>query len=247
LENRSFVVFTLILSFCIIFGTAGIVSCNSFKKATEATIRSNETRAILLAKLILEHQRAALGVLRSYRSRSLLMDSVKRMDFEGAVRHLTDLVEKNPEAEWPFIADPDGVLWVNFPVDKKRWNKDLSQRDWYKGVSREWKPYVSSVFKMLVGEKDLAVAVSAPTFDEKGKVIGILNTAQSMAPVPFDIIFCRNVAIYFTEPDKVRRFKNIGKYLAKDGRLIIGGARNRSADSAPSSSPSAIYGRCFIN
>jgi chemotaxis protein methyltransferase CheR len=47
-------------------------------------------------------------------------------------------------------------------------------------------------------------------------------------PVPFDIIFCRNVAIYFTEPDKVRLFKNIGKYLAKDGCLIIGGTESIS-------------------
>jgi chemotaxis protein methyltransferase CheR len=41
-------------------------------------------------------------------------------------------------------------------------------------------------------------------------------------PVPFDIVFCRNVAIYFTEADKARLFKNIGKCLAKDGSLIIG-------------------------
>ena len=41
-------------------------------------------------------------------------------------------------------------------------------------------------------------------------------------PVPFDIIFCRNVAIHFTEADKVRLFKNIGRCLAKDGCLIIG-------------------------
>jgi len=41
-------------------------------------------------------------------------------------------------------------------------------------------------------------------------------------PMPFDIIFCRNVAIYFTEPDKIRLFKNIGKCLARDGCLIIG-------------------------
>ena len=34
---------------------------------------------------------------------------------------------------------------------------------------------------MVVGEQDLAVAVSAPIFDEKGKVIGILSTAQSVA------------------------------------------------------------------
>jgi hypothetical protein len=160
---------------------ACIVAYDSYRKATRATIRSNETRAALLAKLILEHERAAIGVLRSYGSRPLLVDSVKKKDFEGAVRHLSDLLKNNPEAEGPFIANPDSTVWVNFPVDKRVFNKDLSYRDWYKGVSREWKPYISSVFKLIVGEQDLTVAVSVPIFDEKGKVIGILSTAQSTA------------------------------------------------------------------
>ena len=38
----------------------------------------------------------------------------------------------------------------------------------------------------------------------------------------FDIIFCRNVAIYFTEADKVRLFSKLGKALDSDGALIIG-------------------------
>jgi chemotaxis protein methyltransferase CheR len=38
----------------------------------------------------------------------------------------------------------------------------------------------------------------------------------------FDIIFCRNVAIYFTEADKVRLFSRLGNVLATDGALIIG-------------------------
>ena len=41
-------------------------------------------------------------------------------------------------------------------------------------------------------------------------------------PYSFDLIFCRNVAIYFNETDKIRLFRNILKYLAKDGSLIIG-------------------------
>jgi chemotaxis protein methyltransferase CheR len=41
-------------------------------------------------------------------------------------------------------------------------------------------------------------------------------------PARFDIIFCRNVAIYFSEQDKVRLFKSISKVLAPDGYLIIG-------------------------
>lgn len=56
-----------------------------------------------------------------------------------------------------------------------------------------------------------------------------MNLLEPFAfPVPFDIIFCRNVAIYFTEPDKARLFRNIGKYLARDGSLIIGGTESIS-------------------
>ena len=47
-------------------------------------------------------------------------------------------------------------------------------------------------------------------------------------PVPFDIIFCRNVAIYFTEPDKKRLFHNLTRYLAKDGALMIGSTESIS-------------------
>ena len=38
----------------------------------------------------------------------------------------------------------------------------------------------------------------------------------------FDIIFCRNVAIYFTEADKVKLFSKLGNALDPDGALIIG-------------------------
>ncbi|MFO7813837.1 MAG: protein-glutamate O-methyltransferase CheR [Pelovirga sp.] len=41
-------------------------------------------------------------------------------------------------------------------------------------------------------------------------------------PVPFDLIFCRNVAIYFNEKDKIKLFRNLGRVLAKDGALLVG-------------------------
>lgn len=47
-------------------------------------------------------------------------------------------------------------------------------------------------------------------------------------PAPFDIIFCRNVAIYFTETDKIRLFRSLLRYLAKDGCLIIGSTESIS-------------------
>ena len=38
----------------------------------------------------------------------------------------------------------------------------------------------------------------------------------------FDIVFCRNVAIYFKELDKQRVFGQIANVLERDGYLIIG-------------------------
>lgn len=46
--------------------------------------------------------------------------------------------------------------------------------------------------------------------------------------VPFDIVFCRNVAIYFTEADRIRLFQNIARCMARDGALIIGSTESIS-------------------
>jgi chemotaxis protein methyltransferase CheR len=47
-------------------------------------------------------------------------------------------------------------------------------------------------------------------------------------PHKFDIIFCRNVAIYFTEDDRRKMFNRIGEYLAADGYLLIGSTESLS-------------------
>jgi chemotaxis protein methyltransferase CheR len=38
----------------------------------------------------------------------------------------------------------------------------------------------------------------------------------------FDIIFCRNVAIYFTDRDRIALFARIERALVPDGYLVIG-------------------------
>jgi chemotaxis protein methyltransferase CheR len=50
-----------------------------------------------------------------------------------------------------------------------------------------------------------------------------MNLLEPMAfPVKHDIIFCRNVAIYFSEQDRARLFSALANVLAPDGCLIIG-------------------------
>lgn len=47
-------------------------------------------------------------------------------------------------------------------------------------------------------------------------------------PAPFDIVFCRNVAIYFTEPDRLKLFRGLARSMARDGCLIIGSTESLS-------------------
>jgi chemotaxis protein methyltransferase CheR len=50
-----------------------------------------------------------------------------------------------------------------------------------------------------------------------------LNLLEPLTfPAKFDIVFCRNVAIYFSEADKRVLFDSISRVMAPDGYLIIG-------------------------
>ncbi|MCC5926385.1 MAG: protein-glutamate O-methyltransferase CheR [Bacteroidetes bacterium] len=51
---------------------------------------------------------------------------------------------------------------------------------------------------------------------------------ESLAMGTFDIVFCRNVGIYFQEHDRKTLFRNMSTLLKKDGALIIGSTETLS-------------------
>jgi len=173
------IVFTGIVLFIFIFGIAILLSYRQFETTRHSALANDKTTANLLADLILEHNKATIGILQSYANRPLFINAVKNKDLPGVDRHLSDL-EKNTEIDITFVSDKNGILWANFPVFPESRGKDFSQLDWYQGISALWKPYISTVFKRIVGDKALAVTVCVPIFDEKERVIGILGNSQRL-------------------------------------------------------------------
>ncbi|MHB8090218.1 MAG: cache domain-containing protein [Syntrophales bacterium] len=171
------IAFFLIITFFITFH----IIRNHYKYVFKNVITENTLVANLLSTLMYEHQKAVISILESYAQRSLFIDVVKKKDFHRAFYHLKSLREHHTENDALFITDKSGTLWANYPMDSKGFGKNLAYRDWYKGVSKKWRPYISSVYRLIVLEKGLAVAVSVPVFDRKGKVIGILGRAQRTA------------------------------------------------------------------
>jgi PAS domain S-box-containing protein len=166
--------------FILIIGIAVFLGYRHYEVTRYNALGADRMTANLLADLLMEHNKATIGILQSYAHRPLFVDAVKRQDRAGASRHLIDL-KKNTEIDLTLLADPRGIAWANYPVFPEVIAKNLSDRDWYQGVRSQWRPYISNVFQLIVGDKPLAVAMAVPVFDEKGKVIGILATSQRLS------------------------------------------------------------------
>lgn len=166
--------------FILIVGFTVFLSYRHFETTRQNALNADRTTANLLADLLMEHNKATIGILQSYAQRPLFIDAVKRKNRAGVYRHLIDL-KRNTEIDLIFVTDEHGRLWTNFPVFPEAIGKDFSDRDWYRGVRSQWRPYISTVFKLVVGDKPLAVAMCVPVFDEKGMVIAVLATSQRLS------------------------------------------------------------------
>ncbi|MFP4427861.1 MAG: CheR family methyltransferase [Desulfovermiculus sp.] len=56
------------------------------------------------------------------------------------------------------------------------------------------------------------------------QVINLMSDLRAIGP--FDIVFCRNIAIYFSPPDKKKLFSRIAGVLRPRGYLIVGGSES---------------------
>ena len=171
------IAFLLVITFFITFSLIR----THYQHVVKDTIATNKLTANLLSSLVYEHQKAAISILESYAQRMSFIDAAKKKDFDRALYHMKSLSEHHTEIDTLFITDQYGVVWANYPVSKESYGKNLAYRDWYKGVSKKWRPYISSVYRLIVLEKGLAVAVSAPVFDRKGNTIGILDGTRQLA------------------------------------------------------------------
>lgn len=113
-----------------------------------------------------------LGV--SFSTRRGFIEFLGKKEWSPAIDRLSNVRNNFPFIEQIFIADIEGNVRAGLPEQPDLINKNFSFRDWYKGVSRDWKPYISEVYKTRYKPYFNAVAVAIPVRDEDSKVLGIL-------------------------------------------------------------------------
>ncbi len=180
MAKRSVIILMISGWLVLISGVAIFLGHKQFQSTLGKALVLDSTVANMTAMVLQEHAKATLGILQSYASRPLFVSSVKRKDAADVQWHLADLKRNNTEMDLTFLTDRNGILWANYPVFPEAIGRDLSDRDWYKGISSNWQPYISTVFKLIVGSRPLAVAVCVPVLDEKGDVVGILANSHRL-------------------------------------------------------------------
>ncbi len=173
------IVLSAFILFVLIFVITLFLGWRQFEERKMITLTDDKTTASLLTYIIKERNKATIEILQSYAHRPLFVAAVKNKDVAGVHRHMSDL-KKNAEIDLTFVTDKRGFLWANFPIFPEAIGKDLSSRDWYKGISSHWNPYISTVFKLIIGDKPLAAAYCVPIFDGKEMVVGVLATSQRL-------------------------------------------------------------------
>lgn len=149
-----------------------------YKNTRDKSLRSDRGTASTFSLVLEEHFNKIIKGLESYTHRPLLLEAVSQRNVKEARRHLDDLRKTNPEINILAVSDKKGVVWITSPGRPETYGKDFSHRDWYKGVSRFWRPYVSNVLLRVTGEKDPGVFIAVPFFDGGNKVTGVLVSTQ---------------------------------------------------------------------
>lgn len=179
----TYIVRILVLLFLLFSSIAAFHIYGQFNRTLDQAEAKDQAIARMTSKLLEEHEENVLVTLEAYALRHLLIDSIESRAVVETRRHLAELKNSTEEIDLTFVTDEKGVLWVNYPEFPEAIGSNLSDRDWYKGVSSSWQPYVSSAFHLVLGDKPLAVCSAVPVFNLQGQVVGIIAESSRLTTI----------------------------------------------------------------
>ncbi len=181
-RRLQWVIYSVLAGLLVVLLTTAYFFVRAARLEEEKSLAESDAIARGVAASILAREEGYLNILQAYAGRFRFREAVKRQDRAEALIHLRQLAESFPELDLPFLSDPAGVLWAIYPEAPQLYRRSFAHRDWYRGVSREWRPYMSEVFPAA---RDQAPVVSLvmPIRDLDGKVIGIIGSAQRLETI----------------------------------------------------------------
>ncbi len=129
---------------------------------TDAAFSRRQTIAHLAAAIVKEKLDRITDIGISLATRVRFRQLVAAKNWTEASAILADVPKDFPFIETVFLSDPEGTLMANVPELADTVDTNRAYRDWYRGVSRDWKPYVSEVYQTLALPRTNIVTIVLP-------------------------------------------------------------------------------------
>jgi len=158
-----------------LLSTALLTYSTTRKDLTAFTLSQREAVAYLAATTVKEKFDRLADLSLSLASRVRFRQLISEGKWNEAIGILRNVPKDFPFVDRLFVSDINGTLVVDTPLLPDVRGKNFAHRDWYRGVTKSWKPYLSEVYRRSAAPQYNIVAVATPIKDEQERVKAILG------------------------------------------------------------------------
>ncbi len=137
-------------------------------------IEQNTASARLVAKAVQEHFEGLMRYVESFAGRPSLAQFVETRNADAVRIYLEELVTQNNQIDRALVVDVNGILWSDYPHALSLSGNNLSDQDWYRGVSKTNRTYVSELYLRRALPQKYLVSIATPIRNGRGKTVGYL-------------------------------------------------------------------------
>jgi len=173
-KNR-FIILAILLA---IISPVILISAFSYIRAyrdlTDATLSRRQAIAYLTAVTLKGNLDRLIDIGTSLATRVRFRQLIGEGKWDEAVKILRSIPKDFPFIDRLFLSDVNGTLMADTPELPEVKGRNFASRDWYRGVSSKWEPYISEVYKRAAEPRLNVVTVAIPIKTEHQKILGIL-------------------------------------------------------------------------
>ncbi|GAB4512467.1 MAG: hypothetical protein Tsb0026_16450 [Sulfuricaulis sp.] len=164
----------LLLVSAAIIATAASSYREIDKELTAVALLRRETVTKIAAVTIAEKFGRVVDVAISLSTRVRFRELVAQGKWTEAIKIMQNVPQDLPHIERLFLTDAKGTLQADMPALPQVRGVNFAFREWYQGVSRDWRPYVSPVYIRAAPPQISVFAVAVPVRNAGNVVVGVL-------------------------------------------------------------------------
>lgn len=157
-----------------IVGTAAYSYREINNELTASALSRREVVAQLMAITLAEKFGRLVDTGVSLATRVQFRKLVAEGKWNEAIEIMRTIPQDLPHIERLFLADINGTLKADMPALPGARGTNFAYREWFQGVSRNWRPYVSSEYLRAAPPRINVIAIAVPVKNPAGDVVGIL-------------------------------------------------------------------------